>query len=74
MRNVMQGELLVFSQQANFTIFFVKTLLNHIYGFVTFAMRIVTFKPRKIQSLILTVNMKNLKKQVEHCDLMMGIL
>lgn len=39
MRNVMQGELLVFSQQANFTIFFVKTLLNHIYGFVTFAMR-----------------------------------
>jgi hypothetical protein len=39
MRSVMQGELLVFSQQAHFTIFFVKTLLNHIYGFVTFTMR-----------------------------------
>lgn len=31
--------------------------------------QIVTFKPRKIQPLILTVNVKNLKKQVEHSDL-----
>lgn len=29
----------------------------------------VTFKPGKIQPLILTVNVKNWKKQVEHCDL-----
>lgn len=29
----------------------------------------MTFKPGKIQLLILTVNVKNWKKQVERCDL-----